>query len=184
MPQQVLPHLVASCPAWAARFWDSWGKFKPSAATPWRLILYRDEIALGNQFKVDNARKSVAVFVSFLEFGSWLQDENARLPIGSLRSTFMRRNVAGGCSNVVRLLLRKLFLGDASLQRGIEICGRPFFAIFHRMVMDEAAGKDTWGTKGASGLRPRMACKNVCLSQDDPLSAHDANNYLVPLSLI
>ena len=56
-----------------------------------------------------------------------------------------------------------------------------FFAKFHRLITDEGAGKETLCTKGASGLRPCLQCKNVVLHQEEVLADYDDANYLVPL---
>ena len=182
LPQQMIPHMLAECPAWADQFKRSWSMFPPSRSKPWRLLVYHDEVGPGNQKKTDNRRMTMAVYISFLEFGSFLQDENSWIPLGCLRSALVRKSVAGGCSSVVRILLRHLFLGEHSLMRGVRLSCGTFHARFHRMIMDESAGKDTLCLKGSAGLRPCMNCKNVVLKQADSLADHDASGYLVPLT--
>ena len=48
----------------------------PSVASPWKLILYTDEVLPGNQLAYRNARKMWAIYWSILEFGSALADED------------------------------------------------------------------------------------------------------------
>ena len=139
---------------------------------------------MGAALKADNKRKHIAVYASFLEYGKYLSDESAWIPIGMIRADI--RN-AIGASAITRALVRKMVLpgGDS----GFVILGGNVFRehVFHyklhRFVADDAAGKETFCYKGASAWRVCHNCKNVCLDQGDgTLSLHDAMGYLVPLS--
>ena len=52
----------------------------------WRLILYSDGITPGNALAVDNQRKSVVWYFSFLEFGLRLSYEEVWLPLAFART--------------------------------------------------------------------------------------------------
>eukprot|EP00959_Pyramimonas_sp_CCMP1952_P299787 6270383-Pyramimonas_sp.AAC.1 len=60
-------------------------RFPVSRDRPWRLLLHCDDIGVGNAWEIDNRRNQLAVYASFLGFGSFLQKEVAWLPIGTLR---------------------------------------------------------------------------------------------------
>ncbi|MCP4447982.1 MAG: hypothetical protein GY811_22000 [Myxococcales bacterium] len=179
LPHRLMPRLLSDCPLWSSMFWEAMRRFPVSRDRPWRLLLYYDDIGVGNALKIDNRRNQLAVYASFLEFGSFLQKEVAWLPIGTLR-VVVKKSIGG--SAVARALLRALFLGPESLsEHGAPIGGVHFFAKFHRLIADEAAGKETFCTKGAAGLRPCLQCKNVVLDQAECLADYDDDDYLVPL---
>ena len=184
LPQKLLPHLVEAAPAYARQFWRSWQAFPPSAARPWRAVLYHDEITVGNAVKTDNWRTMTAIYLAFLEYGSWLQDEQAWMPVGVIRAKQARENTTGGVSSVMRVLFRALFIDEGSLGAGIRVGGRMLYARFHRLIADDAAGKSTFNVKGSSGIRPCMNCRNVVLNQDDPLTMYDSSDSLVTLCCV
>ncbi len=113
----------------------------------------------------DTKRKITAFYASFLELGDFLSSEAAWLTIGTLR-TSVAKNIIGGISNVVRQLLRAMFVGPTSLAVGGAVLQSGlFFARFRRILSDEAAGKAVFCVKGALGLKPCMDCKNVVALQ-------------------
>ena len=58
-----------------------------------------------------------------------------------------------------------------------------FYAVHGRMPYDEAAEKQVWDVKGASGLIPCYECRNVVLKQEGRcLVNFDSTGYLQPLS--
>ena len=96
---------------------QSLAKHPSSFQRPWNLVLYLDEITPGNMLRPDNKRKITAFYASFLEFEDFLGLEAAWMTIGTLR-TGVVKNIKGGMSNVVRQLLRDMFLGATSLSSG------------------------------------------------------------------
>ena len=132
----------------------------------------------------DNARKTTAFYVSFLELGRHLRNEDAWLCLGVLKVQTAHQ-VQGGLSCAFKMLLRHVFLSTPSFSTGVslELSAGPtlFWAKLSNILGDEAALKSTWSVKGASGLKPCMLCKNVC-AQRSGLPQHDVNNYLVDLA--
>ena len=128
--------------------------------------------------KVDNRRNQIALYISFMEFGTFLQDEAAWMPVAVCRADIKK---VVGASALTRDVLRKLFLERG--ENGFVIGGTLFHYRLHRFIADDAAGKETIRYKGAGGLRVCHNCKNVMMNQGrGTLSSHDATGYLVPLS--
>ena len=127
---------------------------------------------------MDNRRGQIALYVSFMEFGTFLQDESAWLPLGVCRTDIKK---AVGASAITRAVVRKLFLERG--ENGFAIGCTVFHYRLHRFIADDAAGKDTLRYKGASGWKVCHNCKNVVLNQGTgTLSSHCPRGYLVPLS--
>jgi hypothetical protein len=126
-----------------------------------------------------------AFYISWLELGPFLRSEEAWLTVAVLRPSLVK-HVVGGFSGAVRCLMRALLFGADSLRTAGALLGESlFFCKFHRMIMDEAAGKAVWSVKGASGLKPCIDCKNVVAlgSVDDPsLASFDADGYVVDIT--
>ena len=53
---------------------------------PWKLILYSDGITPGSVLALDNQRKAVVWYFSFLEFGKLLSCEEVWLPLAFART--------------------------------------------------------------------------------------------------
>ena len=149
-------------------------------ATPWRCILYCDEITPGNVLRPDNRRKMQAFYFSFLELGpEALCHAEVWFPLAVVRSVAVK-TIPGKLSAVTRMLLRSMFVGTQGLSSAgvmLDVGDSPFlfFAKLSNIVGDEAALKAVWSSKGAAGLLPCMFCKNVTTRQ---LSEHDASGYL------
>lgn len=131
---------------------------------PLQLLLYHDEIVPGNPLHPDNARRSVAFYISFLEWRPVLYSELMWLPIALLRMQVIK-SVSGGLSECIAKLFqswKKSFAGE-----GITLADGSvrFFPIrLSGCIMDESAMHAMWSVKGASGRRPCMKCKN-CVSK-------------------
>ena len=179
--RDALPHVLAHCPGFKHRFVEALAVRPSSATSPWRLVLYVDEITPGNVLRPDNHRKISAFYYSWIELGDFLRNEEAWLLAGVLR-TDVAKNTCGGISAAVRGLLSAAFTGDLSVSSaGIPINGNMFFCRFCRLLADDAAGKAVWGVKGAAGLRCCMDCLNVVHSGGTDLAGYDATGYLVGL---
>jgi hypothetical protein len=184
----VLPQDWLQCclrvPAFLDIFVEAVRRTPCSLTSPWNLVLYLDEVTPGNPLRPDNKRKITAFYASFLELGDFLSSEAAWLTIGTLR-TSIAKDIVGGMSNVVRQLLRAMFVGPTSLAVGGAVLQSGlFFARFRRLLSDEAAGKSVFCVKGASGLKPCMDCKNVVAlkGDDDSLTSFNPDGYLVDIS--
>ena len=95
-----LPHALSNCPGFKHRFLEALAARPSSAASPWRLVLYIDEITPGNVLRPDNKRKDTAFYSSFCELGGFLRKEEAWLLAGVLRSDVVK-NISGGISAAV-----------------------------------------------------------------------------------
>ena len=114
-------------------------------------VPYRNSSGVGSALKVDNRRGQIALYVSFMEFGTFLQDESAWLPLGVCRTDIKK---AVGASAITRAVVRKLFLERG--EHGFVIGGAIFHYRLHRCIADSAAN-ETLRYKGASGWKVRLA---------------------------
>ena len=78
--------------------------------------------------------------------------------------------------------LTNMFVGGVNCFSSVGVIlhlGRPVIlrAEISNILGDESALKQTFGIKGASGLRPCMLCKNICMRGSD-LAQHDRTGYL------
>lgn len=150
---------------------------------PLSIIIYYDEITVGNIIKVDTKRKFWCFYFSFAEFGRRvLQSDMALLPIGIIRSTKVKMT-KGNLSAVFRECL-KLFCGDGAAlgSHGIAINLPSGPALLRAKVRynmaDAAALHKALDTKTCSGNVPCLRCKNV-VSKRSRLAEFDASGYLV-----
>ena len=148
---------------------------------PWTAVVYHDEVTPGNALRPANNRKFHAFYISFLELGLNLREETSWLPVAMLRSLIVNQ-VIGGLSSVVASLLKESFNGPGGFRCELNLMGRQCLmtAVFGRFLFDEAALKSTFNSKGASGLRPCMFCKNVLMKEHNVLN-HDVHNYFVDI---
>ena len=179
---KLLQLFVAKSAAYGELLQNSMAKHGPIH----RLIIVHDEISAGNVLRSDNRRKFSPLYVAFEEYGLALQSEYAWLALGCITHAEAQL-IDGGLSNVIRILLRHLFLGENSIASlGIVI---PFsqpkllFVKLSPFLLDEAAVKTTFDCKGAAGIRPCISCKNTVSASSD-LVANDPSNYLCDVSEI
>lgn len=135
-----------------------------SVEDPWNLVFYVEEVTPGAALKHDNLRKMQAHYWSFLEFGpAALAKEICWFVYTSKRSSEVRL-LKGGMIQVFKVML-EMFLAT---HHNIELAGVVLvlpsgrririYAVINAFVMDEAAHKEIWGCKGASGLKNCMLC--------------------------
>ena len=186
--QDLLPRCLQHCDGFRSQFMRALANHPCTPDSPWRLILYLDEITPGNPLRPDNKRKITALYASWLELGDFLRVEEAWLTLGVIRTDTLKY-VQGGIGVAVRHLIRALFLGRRSLSDcGVAVNNDPptlFFCKFLRLLSDEAAGKAVISVKGASGIRPCLDCKNVVALGDDvnpSLASTDNTGYLVDIA--
>lgn len=72
--------------AWAAMLQRVHGQRPSSYTTPWRLLLYADEVVPGNSLAHRQERKTHAIYASFAEFHNLLSCEDAWFIVAMLRS--------------------------------------------------------------------------------------------------
>ena len=180
-PFALMHFVCANCPSFAELISQRHRQHSSSPESPWRLIIYQDEVTPGNLLKVDNARKVMMFYMSFADLGyEVLSKEAAWFVLGCLSSK-VAGQVVGGYSAVMRILLRQCFLGDFDMTSGgVTLpCNPPFvlFAKFGFNLADEAALKAVWCFKGASGTRCCAFCKNIVLPRSS-LETFDTTGYL------
>ena len=122
---------------------------------PWRMVLSEDELVPGALLRIDNKRKTLCHYLTFMEFPSSARKHVAGwLPLAFLRAEVIKE-CQGLTSCVEKHLLRNLLLGEQSvvLQGIVLPIGRDkapvvIFAHLSRSVNDEAAEKAFWSSRG------------------------------------
>ena len=166
-------------------------QIRETADRPWRLVLYADEITLGNVQKTANMRRMNNIYASFLEFGVVLRSVNAWLPLGTVRSSRIDK-VRGLMSGLMSKLVADMFTGVDSIRDAgiaIDVEGpRALYVTLARVIVDEAARKEIVGHKSASGILRRLECKNCIHNDPDKgeecgsLLEHHRGDYLVDIT--
>ena len=139
-------------------------KVPSSANKPWRLLVYTDECHPGNQLS-SGSRKCWCIYVSFLEFHSFLAKENLWFCLLVKRSTAMS-TIAAGISQVVKVLLEWLFQNPfCNPQNGLLLkCGEQRLRLYFSLggfIQDGAAQRGVWCSRQDSGSRPCSLCSNI-----------------------
>jgi hypothetical protein len=155
---------------------------RPDPSNRWNLIMYNDEVAAGNILKADNKRKATCFYFAFKEYGLSLRSENSWLCTAVIPHDKVKLCI-GGLSCVLKHLVR-LFLSEEcdSFLNGFTVgVDRPFmiFSNISNILGDEAALKASFASKGASGLKPCLLCKNLVMKGS--LQLHDPSRYLVSI---
>ena len=109
--QRLLPFVVSHCAGFRSELESAFTHFPNSQSSPWRLVLYSDEITPGNVLKLQNRRKAACWYLGVVEMMGFLRREEGWLTIGVIRAK-MVKTLRGGYSSVARALLRSLFLGN------------------------------------------------------------------------
>ena len=140
-----------------------------SPETPWRLVLYSDEVTPGNVLNPNNERKFQAVYFTFLELGTHaLSREESWFPIMTEYSKVVNR-VEGNMSCVFGAIVKAMFDPDRfDLQTaGIRLPdGNRLWAKLSIFLQDGAAHKFTWNSR-AGACRLCLLCKNVFTEQSE-----------------
>ena len=152
-------------------------KVPSSFSNPWKLLVYTDECHPGNQLS-SGSRKCWCVYMSFLEFHSFLTKENMWFCVLVKRSTAMS-SIAAGISQVVRVLLEWLFQNHlCSPQNGLLLkCGEERMRLFFTLggfIQDGAAQRGVWCSRQDTGSRPCSLCTNIfvlkeCVDEEEPV---------------
>ena len=153
-----------------------------SAASPWGLVLYSDEVTPGNQLAMDNKRKIQAVYFSFLEFGASLGSEDLWLTLTAKRSSAVNE-IPGGMSQVFGMILKLFFVEHAFHEIGCEFkltSGRTIriYAKLKVFLQDGGAHKITWHCKGDSGHKFCLLCRNVFSKRSELADVDDDGDMM------
>ena len=135
-----------------------------SAAKPWHMVLYLDELIPGNVLGRAE-RKSWAWYVSFLQLDHHLSSTDAWLTLAIVRSNVIS-SLEAGVSQVTALLLKNIFCRPISHPQGGLLLKhhegdvRLHFTLAS-VLADGAAQKQIWGSKGDSGIKFCFLCANI-----------------------
>ena len=136
-----------------------------SIGSPWRGVLYSDEVHPGNQLS-SSGRKVWAVYFSFLELSpKLLSNENHWFTLMVVRSELVQK-VSAGIGQCLKLLLESMFANDfGNPEHGLTLKGpgksiRLFFTLA-MTLQDGSAQKHTYSYRQDAGSRVCMLCKNI-----------------------
>ena len=154
-----------------------------SAASPWGICLYSDEILPGNALKARDDRKVIAFYCSFKQLGKGLSSEDLWWHICSLRANCVRDSAGDGWSQLFLQVCNLFFTSPHDASAGVHLElgeGLPpfWFAKVDLVIGDGAALAACWSLKGASGTKPCFYCQNVFLHGLN-LHLHDSSGRLV-----
>ena len=131
---------------------QSLGKFDNTPHSPWRLVLYCDELTPGEALKLNNKRKLQAYYITVLELNSTVRSHREGwLPVGLLR-TSVGKTVTGNWTTVARQLLKSWLAGPTSVVTAgvpLTLPGREprlFWFSFSSIIGDSPALQQFWGT--------------------------------------
>jgi hypothetical protein len=157
------------------------GRLPSTPQRPWNMVLYQDEVTPGNLLRVDNTRKVMVWYFSFAELGLDVLFKESAWFVLAIISTKVASQVIGGFGAVFKALVGQFFRSDFNLSSGgVTLPCMPPTVLFSKFgfnVADEAALKQMWGFKGASGTRPCLFCKSVVDPRGN-LEAFDPDGYL------
>ena len=153
--QKLIRFFIDSAPEFQEFLQAVYAKHPGTPEQPWQIILSEDELVPGALLRLDNKRKALCHYLSFMEFPMISRKHTTGwLPLGFLRSDIIKKCL-GLTSGVEKHLLRNLLLGEDSvrLQGMVLPIGRDkapvmIFANLARSINDEAAEKAFWSSRG------------------------------------
>ena len=160
-PAAMLYTALDACEPFRNFFTHRYDMHKPSASSPWHIIMYCDEIG-HNPVGRDN-RKCESIYWSFHEFGGEaLHSEACWFKIMVVRSQEVAK-LDGHMSHLFRLLLNHHFFGEHSFADGVVVGpGQIMYATFGFVIADEKALKEVLFAKGAAGFKFCPCCHSMC----------------------
>ena len=181
-PYALLYVTLANCTSFREYFEGVLESAGNSAATPFKIICYCDEILPGDQLKATNMRKMVAWYWSILDFKGQLGREELWFQLTCCRTVHVKK-VLGQYSQIWKKVCQLFQTQPLDGRLGINFplggsCSHVFFKV-QVLLGDEAALKQCWSNKGSSGLFICIFCQNVTNHLLD-LAAHDRTGRLVP----
>ena len=183
-PAAMLSHAASTCDTFGSFLFHRAQTIPSTPNNPWHLAIYSDEITLGNPMKTDNRRKVQAMYWSILELGPHhMSSEYAWMFLTMARSHLVNA-LPAAMSEFAKLALKSFFDPSSDFQRGgilvqTKLGNALLFFKLSVMVGDERALKDTWQSKGASGLLCCFLCRNI-VPKSSELDTADATSTLQP----
>ena len=178
-PVDLLEYIVMTCMTFA----DFMKGLMDSTDTAnWGIVIYTDEILPGAQLKINNNRKLVSFYWSFVQFGAKLGVEDCWLHLATIRRSWMT-SAKCGWSQVFKELCKLFFKKPKDLASGVvlNLVGHgpcTLFAKIGAVIGDAPALQSVWGWKGATGWKCCFFCQNVVLEASE-LAQYDATGRLV-----
>ena len=155
------------CPGFAKLLAASLATHPSTYETPWRFILYSDEVVPGNQLSFHNLRKCWAIYWSFVEFvPEVLCHEDAWFCMAAERSDRVKKLV-GGMAQIFKVILEFLFAvgGHNLTTSGVTVIvdNAPvrIWSILEMILQDGGAHKQVFCIKGESGTKLCMLCRTL-----------------------
>jgi len=152
------------------------GALRPNE--PLRIVLFCDECRPGNVLRPDKGRATQHLLWTFANFPEWLLvRDQGWFTFGVVRSAAIA-SLPGGISNVMKRVVH-CFDDFAATGGAISSNGHVIFkAKVWGFLGDTKGLKEIFCSKGHSGFRICLRCKNVCRFLDEQIAEH---SYLVGL---
>ena len=153
-------------------------------ASPFKLVLYIDEVCPGNPLRPDKSRTTQCVYWTFADLpANILVQSGMWFVFCAVRSSLVLE-LPGKVSGFMRRILNIFFKENgASMDRGVVVhhngSSTLVTATFSGFIADEKALKEVYNIKGASGSKPCPTCLNVVQFLDEDALA---GSSLVPIS--
>jgi hypothetical protein len=178
----MLSALLSERPYLQDLFLEALARCPCSRDRPWGAIVGYDEFTPGDKLKVNNRRKTMVLSISFAELGpANLSLDAVWITPFILRHTVIQE-VVGGWSNVLRLILTRIFMGVHGIQTvGIPITIGDRVVVIHaklKWLFSDGDGlRSGLDWKGAAGMKPCFRHWNV-LSKSSDLLRGDEDDYV------
>ena len=140
---------------------------------PWNIILYNDGVNPGDSKGVNQSRKCITFYWSFLELGMrYLCYEECWFELTTVRSDGCVSNLPGGITQIAAEALMTFFQPGRDVERdGIQLKIDnevvDFWAKIGGNLGDIPAIKDVLSCKGHSGIKPCVICQNHVVPTSD-----------------
>ena len=172
-PLTLLASAVEQGGAFSNLLKETMDKEQCSFDSPFKIMLYSDEVVGGNPLAHTTGRKVWVFYLSVLNFGPLvLQKEQAWFTILVQRSSIVS-TFASGISQLYKIILKAIFLSpDCSVKNGMALkfpdgSIKHLFLAMGGIIQDGGAHKFTWSGKGDAGTKFCILCKNLLSSRSN-----------------
>ena len=155
-PALYLADLIGHSPSLQALYAAA---FRAHRGQVWRVVVAFDEWAPGNKLKVDNRRKAMNVYVTFLELGRSALSEAVCWIVPMVVRHEKLVGIVGGWPHVLKVFLQRLLYGPHGLNTAglpLQLAGESVVvtARLACLLSDGEGLKYACDWKGSSGLKP------------------------------
>ena len=145
-------------------------------------ILMCDEATAGNVLSNDKAKKANIYYLSWVEMGHLLKNQNMWLPIAAVQSSCLH-TIKGGASAVVVAILKYIVNEESQSGFVVQTPNQEAFRFKQNcnahFLGDNEGIRGVYSSKGSGGFRPCLHCKNV-VKKDAGVSQYD--HFFVEIS--